>query len=217
VTGVAGYFLYSLNWSKLESFLEAPDEKNLLKMANIVSDGLDRFDDEIDDDDPLADWPSEPKELVDILKQRIGLEDWYCDLSDPGRRIWEAAIEGLCSNDKSFGFRVDSDGVYWDIVDIAKKFHCPKAKGMTTTEVTHFGTRPLRYWNEKPIRWEDWYPYHSMHTPDEVTALRDQFQAAETTILKSKIEGVKEDYEELMPVLDSLSNKKRMLYVCVDT
>ena len=77
-------------------------------------------------------------------------------------------------------------------------------KKLTEKEITHFGTRPLRYWQ-------------SMHTRAEVAALAEQFETSEEAILNSRHEETEVDYNELIPVLDKLEKNSRVLYVGVDT
>ena len=214
---MAGYVLYSLDWPKVKQFMESPDDANLLQLAEKVSDEMDGVDSDLSDDDPVASWPADPVELAPVLAERIALPDWYGDLSDPGKTAWEWGFCGFCSGDGVFDFEVESDGVYWNIHGEAMAHHGRKEDVVTDLEITHFGTRPFRYLKRGKRSWDEFYPYHSMHTPDEVQKLLEQFSAAEKRILKSRYEEVKDDYEELMPVLRRCVEKNRVLYVSVDT
>ncbi len=83
---MAGYCVYSLDWDKFQNFVNNPSRKQLLKFAEIISDGLDGGD-EFEEDDPVHDWPSDPEELCDLVKERLSRSDWYVDLSCPfGKR-----------------------------------------------------------------------------------------------------------------------------------
>lgn len=214
---MAGYILYSLDWPLIKQFMEAPDEARLLKLAESVSDEMDQVDDDLEDHDVVASWPSEPAELAPILAERILLPDWYNDLSDPGKTAWEWGFSSFCSDEEVFNFEVESDGVYWNIHSEALKHHGLQDDVVGDLEITHFGTRPFRYLKQGKRTFDEYYPYHSMHTPDEVKKLLEQFSAAETTILGSRHEEVQEDYEELMPVLHRLVETNRVLFVQVDT
>ena len=214
---MAGFILYSLDWPQVKQFMESPDEVRLLKLAQLVSDEMDQVDGELDDGDPVASWPADPVELAPVLAQRIALPDWYGDLSDSGKSAWEWGFSAFCSDDDVFAFEVESDGVYWNIHSEALKHHGLKDDVIGDMEITHFGTRPFRYRQQGKRSFDHYYPYHSMHTPDEVKKLVEQFSAAESTILSSRYEEVQDDYEELMPVLHRLVEANRVLYVSVDT
>ncbi|MCA9135710.1 MAG: hypothetical protein KDB00_03100 [Planctomycetales bacterium] len=199
--------------------MQSPSVEHVRLMAKDVSNLLDEHDSNLEDDDPVADWPSEIDELVPVLLDHLKEDDWYAGLSDCGKAIWERAFTDLCENQKvnPFKFKCESDGVYWNIVGETIKYHGQPNNQMTDLEITHFGTRPLKYWQDGKLRWDDWHPMHSMHTPQEVEALIEQFSAAEDAIRGSRHEETESDYEELMPVLDRLRKKGRALYVSVDT
>ena len=104
---MAGYILYSLDWDRFQSLVNNPTRKQLLKFAEPISDGLDQHDGEFEDGDPVHDWPSEPVELCDLVKDRLARPDWYGDLSDAGvaqlRRRFSAdrlpnALRGLATS-----------------------------------------------------------------------------------------------------------------------
>jgi hypothetical protein len=104
---VAGYVLYSLDWDRFQSLVNNPTRKQLLKFAKLISDGLDQHDAEIENGDPVHDWPSEPVELCDLVKDRLARPDWYGDLSDVGKDIWCNAVFSFCSSTDrdAVGFR----------------------------------------------------------------------------------------------------------------
>ncbi|QDV56373.1 DUF7691 family protein [Rosistilla oblonga] len=216
---MAGYFLYSLDWPSLNSFLESPSEDLAAAMAENVSELLDSYDEQLEDDDEAADWPSDTESLLPILIDRLQRKDWYADLSEIGKNIWERAFVDLCNDDElnPFGFECESDGVYWNIVSEAIAHHDQPKNQLTEKEITHFGARPFRYWHTGRLNWDAWQPMHSMHSPAEVVALAEQFEAAEATLRDSRHPEVDEDYEELMSVLDKLKTNGRVLYVSVDT
>ncbi len=216
---MAGYFLYSLGWQEFDRFLRSPKDVHVRTMAESISDYLDELDDRIEDDDPEALWPSEPDELESIVRKRLEMPDWYGDLSDCGREIWERSFLDLCGRDSlnPFNFECESDGIYWNIIEEAMKFHSLPANTLSDHVVSHFGTRPFRYFRNEKLRYDSWHPYHSMHTPEEVAALETSFKQAKSSIMKSRHREVKDDYAELMPVLEKLTKANRVLYVSVDT
>ncbi len=46
---MAGYILYSLDWDRFQSLVNNPTRKQLLKFAELISDGLDQHDGEFED------------------------------------------------------------------------------------------------------------------------------------------------------------------------
>lgn len=219
---MAGYYIYSLDWDKFQRVVTTPSRPQLLTLAEIVSDGLDEFDGEFDEDDPIQDWPSEPEELCDIVQQRLRRDDWYGDLSKAGKDLWEWAFTGFCNDErpKDVGFRVESDGIYWDVIDVARNHHGIPPDRITDSILSQFGHRPYRY---RPVAGhsrggDDWYPNHSMHTPGEVQKLLEELKAAEAAMRAATGEQVRLEYEkELMPAVEKTARSGRMLYIAVDT
>lgn len=216
---MAGYWLYSIDWKKFQKFVEKPTKKQLLAVASMVSDGLDAKDGEFEKGDPVHDWPSEPEELIELVQERLAMDDWYGDLSDTAKNIWEGAIFGIC-NGKDLGFECESDGVYWDVVELAQKHHKVPHDRYTKHILSGFGQHLYRF-NPGPkyrLRFDRWVPYHALYTTDEVQQLIEAFQAAFPTIEASGDEGAITDYEEeLMPTLDRIAERGRMLFIQLDT
>lgn len=220
---MAGYYLYSLDFGQFQQLVEQPTRKQLRGLADLLSDELDAMDSELDEGDPVHDWPSDPEALAQIAAQRLALPDWYGDLSNAGKDIWSRSFAGLCQAMR--GFKVESDGVYWTVINIATEaFKVPPETYTPEVALSGFGTRPYRY-HPPPVRkrarrFEDdaWHPYHSMHTPDEVRQMLEEFRSIQPAIVQSGREDALRDYEEeLMPVLERLAQKGRMLFVGVDT
>ncbi len=65
------------------------------------------------------------------------------------------------------GFRVDSDGVYWNVIGLIQSHHRIKPDVITDKIVSQFGLRPFRYIPEpgKKADFYSWHPTHSMHAP----------------------------------------------------
>lgn len=252
---MAGYMIYSLDWDKFQRFLNSPTDKQLAAFTNWISEGLgdggdddEEIDDEIDDEDdeiddedddeeeddfearePVCDWPTEPAALRAAVKERLTRPDWYGDLSDGGKQIWETAVNYFCSEESNgVGFRVDHDGVYWTLLDIAcKQLNVPPNQISSAVALSAFGQRPYRYhpsasgggspYDEDDDDFDAWHPTHSMHTPDEVRQVLEEFQSVAPAIAISKKKDAINDYDSLMPVLEKLAKEKRMLFVQVDT
>jgi hypothetical protein len=219
---MAGYHIYSLDWDGFLRFVDEPGRAQLLAFAELVSDALDENDQEFEEGDPVHDWPSEPEALCDLVERRLRQPDWYGDLSDTGKSVWERALTGFCDDarPKDVGFRVESDGVYWPVIDIARRHHGIPPNRVTGSILSHFGTRPYRYRprTDRPLRWGDWTPNHSMHTPEEVRSLLEELREAGPAILSAPEEGARLDYEkELLPAVDKVARTGRLLYIAVDT
>lgn len=218
---MAGYFIYSLDWDKFQNFVNKPTSKQLLEFAEIISDGLDGADDVFEEDDPVHDWPSEPEELRDLVKERLARPDWYGDLSAGGKSIWSEAVWGFCCHkcSKEVGFRADHDGIYWDLIELARKhFNAPSEEVLPDVALSAFGLRPYRCPNyaPDPDAYEPQF-MHSMHAPDEVRKMLEELKAIGPAIEKSRNNQAIGDYDGLLPVLEALDKENRMLFIQVDT
>jgi hypothetical protein len=138
---MAGYFIYSLDWNKFRQLVDRPTPSQLTTLAKLVRDGL-----EEEDDDSL-DWPTDKKSLVELVSRRLALPDWYGDLSAAGKRVWEGVIFLACQDYKAIdvGFRVDGEGVYWDVIELAWKHLGVVPDRVSEVALSAFGTRPYRY------------------------------------------------------------------------
>lgn len=218
---MAGYIIYSLDAGKFESFVNKPTRKQLQAFAERISDGLDENDGQFEDGDPVHEWPSEPDELCDLVKERLARPDWYGDLSDVGKMIWSEAVWGFCcrAKPKEVGIRVDHDGVYWDVIRLAwKGLKVPPNQVLPQVALSAFGALPYRFLPaDAPKGFDDFHPMHSMHTPDEVHKMLEELRSVAPLIESSENEQAIEDYDSLIPVLEELDKEKRMLFIQVDT
>ena len=218
---MAGYPIYSLDWDKFRRFVDAPSRRQLLAYCDRISKELDAADGQFEDNDPLRDWPSEPEELCSLIESRLKQADWYGDLSDAGKSLWDSALTGFCNGGKKdLGFRVESDGVSWEVIELAARHHGIQGSGITEAILSHFGKRPYRF--HPPAGWRPtfggWMPYHSMHTPEEVQRLLQELKEAGPTILSASHKDAKRDYEEeLLPAVEKVARTGRLLYIAVDT
>lgn len=233
---LAGYSIYSLDWAKFQKFVNEPTRHQLLAFAAIISNWLEG---ESDEANPVRDWPSEPKELCPLVKERLARPDWYSDLSDASKEMWCEAVYGFCCNiqPKEVGFRADHDGVYWDVIELAaKQFKLGPDQISRDVALSAFGKRPYRYdlasdaaksrerkaGDEEDPDDEDfdfggWQPMHSMHTPDEVQKMLEELRSIRSVFENSKNKQAINDYDVLIPVLEKLAEQKRMLFIQVDT
>jgi hypothetical protein len=237
---MAGYSIYSLDWNKFQSFVNNPTPKQLLAFAEIVSKGRGDDDDAFEEGDPVRAWPREPEALCDLVKDRLTRPDWYGDLSHSGKSIWAAAVEGFCEDAgaKTVGFRVDHNGIYWDVLQIAGQHFNLGPEISPNIALSTFGKCPYRYHpssaaaaietpppgGEGTDEDEDYYgdygdewAMHSMHTPDEVRKMLEELRSVGPAIEKSRDKQAIDDYDSLLPVLEKLDSEGRMLFVHVDT
>lgn len=227
----AGYIIYSLDAGKFRAFIERPTNEQLTALGRLMQGGLEEWEGEFDDGDPVAEWPTDPKALAPIAAKRLAQSDWYGDLSQVAKTLWEGVIFGACMKHKPIdvGFRQDDEGIYWDVIKIARKHLGVPANTINDTALSTFGTRPFRFFpapKAKKKGWfsfgsgsdDEWTPMHSMHAPDEVQKMQAELKAAGPAIKAAKNDEAREQYEEnLMPALETIVQDGRMLFVQVDT
>lgn len=144
---MAGYIIYSLDWDKFRKFVERPTPGQLAALGNLLSEGLEAEKGEFDEDDPVVTWATDSGGLAQIAANRLAMPDWYGDLTTPGKNLWQGAIFEACMDcdDIDVGFRVDSDGVYWDVIELAWKQLGVVPGQISDVALSAFGTRPYRY------------------------------------------------------------------------
>lgn len=216
-----GYILNSLDWKKFSKFAVKPTKAQLLDFADYLSYLLDEYDGRFAKGDPAAEWPSDPKELSEIVRERVLLEDWYGDLSNTAKEMWERAVSGFGRSKELMDHRRegDADFVDWSVIDLAREHHKIKPGKIGEKIVSRFCEVPFRYHPVLKGRGKrDWYCSHSMHPPEEVAQLIEELEAARPTIAASdddyNLEALEDD---LLPVLKDISAKGRMFHVYADT
>lgn len=142
---MAGYIIYSLDWGKFQRFVERPMPGQLAAFTSRLCEGLREY--EFEKSDPMREWPTNGKSLAPIAAQRLVLPDWYGDLSATGKAFWEGAIFGACMDCEEIdvGFRAESDGIYWDVLELAWKQLGVVPGQITDVALAAFGYRPYRY------------------------------------------------------------------------
>lgn len=217
---MAGYYISSLDWKKFQKFVKHPTKKQLLAFAEHLAYQLDGgdIDIELEEDDPLQEWPREPAELCSQVKERLARADWYGDLSDAGKTAWSEAMMDFCGEKgpNGVGFRRDHDGIYWTLLDVAwKVLKVPTDRVLPDVALSAFGHRPYRYHPDAKAR--PCHLMHSMHTPDEVHKMLEELQTAAPAIEASKNQEAIHDYDAVVPILEKLVEENRMLFIQVDT
>jgi hypothetical protein len=214
---MAGYVIYSLDWAKFTALVERPTPAQLSTLARGLADERDELDDE---DDPALDWPTSAKSLAPIVAERLARADWYGDLSPVGREIWETAFYLACMRSRKLnvGFRVDSDGVYWDVVNLIVKRLGDRPETPGKSAMSRFGTVPFRYHPPAERRSSDWAPMHSMHPPDEVQRMLAELRPVAAAVEAAKDPDVREQFTgELLPAVERVAADGRLLFIQVDT
>ena len=217
---MAGYIIYSLDWPKFTALVERPTPAQLAVLAKGLADEREELDGEFDEDDPIADWPEDPKSLARVVADRLALADWYGDLSQVGRELWETAFYVTCMRSKKLGvgFRVDSDGVYWDVINLIVKRLGDRPETPGKSAMSRFGTVPFRYHPPARRRSSDWTPMHSMHPPDEVQQMLAELRSVAPAVEAAKDSDVREQFtEDLLPAVERVAADGRLLFIQVDT
>lgn len=221
---MAGYSLCSLDADKFLQFVANPTNEQLLQLAEIASEHIDEFDDDDYEEDGqvLTEWPVDPKELVPILRERLAGDDWYAGLADHEKDAFEYIIGSFLMEEESeVGYEPGEDAfVYWDVIGVIRNFHDVPNNKITDKIVSRFGVTPFRGMpdDSKILGFETWAPMHSLHLPEDVRKLRDEVLAAEEAVMNSNDDNAKQEYEDvLVPMLDQLVAKGRILLVEVDT
>jgi hypothetical protein len=123
--------------------------------------------------------------------------------------------------------RGESDGIYWDVIDVAHDHFGIRDGAIDDTMLSRFGHCPYAY--EPPLmpsgfiaRWkfarsEPWRATHSMHPPEDVRKLAAELKAARSAYENADGGMLAEYEEELLPVIERVANEGRMLLVDVDT
>ena len=140
-----------------------------------------------------------------MVKDSLARPDWYGDLSHVAQNIWGNAVYNFCSSKSrdAVGFRVDHDGVYWDVLELAlKQLKVPTDKISPDVALSTFGKRPYRYHlstgaakgrgkedgdDEEFDDYDfdmDWHEMQSLHTPDEVRKMLEELRSVGPAIAK---------------------------------
>lgn len=144
---MAGYILYSIDANKFRRLIEHPAQHELKTIRKMLAERLEDLDGECEEDDPILQWNSSPAALEALLKQRLASDDWYGDLSTAGKELWEGLIFDICTDHDEFdlGFQVENDGIYWDVINVARARLKIPPETITEKAISAFGQRPFRY------------------------------------------------------------------------
>ncbi|WP_040352878.1 hypothetical protein [Blastopirellula marina] len=226
---MAGYFLYSLDTGSVEKFLADPTSDQLTRYAKPLAKSLQKQRDDLEPTDPLHDWPTDAEALTPLVQQRLATIDWYADLSVRGKGLWEGAAFSFLTDKRSrkeFNFRAESDGISFTILEKLHEHFGVAADTVTDRMFTQFGKMPLRcrYRQLDRPSWEDfcdglvYVPWHGVHSTADAAQLIEELKAAEPTVLADDDAEVEREYaEELLPMLEKIVKKQRLLFVQVDT
>ncbi len=189
---MAGYIIYSLDWGKFQKFVERPTRGQLAALASRLCDDLEEH--EFDEGDPVLAWPTNAQALAPIAAKRLALPDWYGDLSATAKHLWEGAIFGACMNGKGIdvGFRVDNDGVYWDVIELAWKQLGVVPGQISDVALSAFGYRPYRYHPEiKPAKTRKEYEKEEAECRSAIKKLKGEVDEFLNEAKPPKIDPIK--------------------------
>ena len=144
---MACYILYSIDANKFQRLVDQPTPHEIKTLRRMLAERLEDLDGECEDDDPILQWNSSPAALEANVRQRLTSDDWYRDLSTAGKELWEGLIFDICTdnNVQDLGFRVENDGIYWDVINVAfAKLKIPP-ETINDKALSTFGQRPFRY------------------------------------------------------------------------
>jgi hypothetical protein len=217
---MAGYFLYSILQAPFEKFAASPTDKQIDALLQAIAREYDRLDGEaMDEEDEGHGWVDED-EAKSLVRSRLAQKNWYSGLSEQAAEIFSFAISALVHNAKEFGFRVEADPVYWDVIELCAASASENGEEIATDCLSRFGSRPYRFEldesNEETL--QEWMPYHGMHFQDEVIKMLHAVQGAEATVDESDQSDAASEYADvLLPMLEKLSQEPRILLVETDT
>jgi hypothetical protein len=218
---MAGYIIYSLDWDKFRAMIEHPTAAQLAILAQGVADERDNLDGEFDEGDPILGWPKDAEGLAPFVAERLTRTDWYGDLSEQGRQLWESAFYVTCmrEDDLGIGFRVDSDGVYWNVINLIVERLGDEPETPGKSAMSRFGTVPLRCPAPARQRYSSyWTPMHSMHPPDEVQRMLAELRSVAPTVESVTDDDIPQQFtEELLPAIERVAADGRLLFIQVDT
>jgi hypothetical protein len=216
---MAGYIIYSLDWDKFRAMIEHPTPAQLAILAQGLAEQRDDLDGEFDEGDPIRGWPTDAEALAPVVAERFARADWYGDLSEEGRQLWESTFYVTCMRAAGLGFRVDSDGVYWDVVDLVVEGLGDRPATPGKSAMSRFGTVPFRCPTPPRQRYSSyWTPMHSMHPPDEVRRMLAELRSVAPAVEAAKDPDVRAQFtEELLPAVESVAADGRLLFIQVDT
>ena len=220
IPSMAGYIIYSLDGPRFTALVERPTPAQLAILAQGLADEREELGDEFDEGDPVAEWPEDADELVRVVAARLALPDWYGDLSQVGRQLWETAFYVTCmrSEELDIGFRVENDGVYWDVISLIVQRLGDRPEMPGKSAMSRFGTVPFRY--HPPVKQQsaDWTPMHSMHPPDEVHRMLAELRSSASAVEAAEDQDVREQFtDELLPAVERVATEGRLLFIQVDT
>ncbi len=218
---MAGYIIYSLDWDKFHAMVEHPTPAQLAILARGLAEERDELDGEFDEGDPILGWPSDAKALAPIVAERLARSDWYGDLSQVGKQLWETAFYVTCMRSRKLGvgFRVDSDGVYWDVINLIVERLGDRPETPGKSAMSRFGTVPFRCPAPPRQRYSSsWAPMHSMHPPDEVQRMLAELRSVAPAVEAASDEEIQQQFtEEVLPAIERVAADRRLLFIQVDT
>ena len=217
-SSVAGYSLYSLDSTKFQRLIDEPTAKELEVLARLLADGFKQLRSHCEAGEPILRVNTDIESRFHFIANRLPLLDWYGDLSEAGKSLWEGLIFDACydCDEIDVGFYHNcGEGIYWDVIEIAFKALGVPDDAVCDIALSAFGNWPFRYHPKPKDRFDS---SHSMHTLDEVKRMIVELKSIESVMTELEDEETVSDYEDLLlPTLEAIADERRMLFVYVDT
>jgi hypothetical protein len=215
-TGLAGYFLYTLNHQVFTQLTTAPTREQGLQLVASLRAALEEAEEEAEDEQPTI-WSGSREALANQIVTRLARPDWYSDLSYKDASAWDGVVFAL-QDTPGRAFRIDFQctdygGIYWDCAEIAA------AQGAAMMAEPAFGSSGFRYFGKPSSEYSN-YPMYSLFTREQTRELLSQVERVEPHF-RSLPEGEgspkEQFFEGLLPVVREVVVKDRVLWVQTDT
>lgn len=135
--------------------------------------------------------------------------------------MWESAFYVTCmrEDDLGIGYRVDSDGVYWNVINLIVERLGDEPGTPGKSAMSRFGTVPFRCPAPPRQRYSSyWTPMHSMHPPDEVQRMLAELRSVALTVESVTDDDISQQFtEELLPAIELVAADGRLLFIQVST
>ena len=215
---MAGYVLYSLDTDKFKRLIEYPSSDEMEVLASLLAGGFKQLRRDFEAGEPILRANADDDSRIQFITNRLPLNDWYGDLSEAGKNLWEGLIFEACyeCDEIDVGFYPNcGDGISWDVIETAFEALGVPDDAVGDIALSRFGTWPFRYHPKPKDRFDS---SHSMHTTAEVKRMIVELKSIESAMSELDDEDTVSDYGDLLlPTLEAIADEGRMLFVFVDT
>ncbi|WP_166820213.1 hypothetical protein [Thalassoroseus pseudoceratinae] len=212
---MAGYFLYTLDHNVFSDLTMNPTREHGQIFVDYLFAEFEDLKEEFEAEDSV--WPSDKDALIAKIVERLASPDWYSDLSYEDACIWDTII-GLLDDEPGEQLGIDFqcsdyESIYWDCADIAAE------QGATMMAEPKFGNAGFRYFGKPESDWNP-FPMYSFYLPEKSRELLAQLKQVEPhfrSLSQDEGEPGEQFFKGLLPVVESVVEKNRVLWVQTDT